>query len=157
MYDLCSQVFAKDLIEFSAVNGPAGLQSGIIVNDEDQRTILVQTISNYWETNPYPNTWDENIPGMIHYCATRKGVSSSIHTINLESRLNRFVNLNIYPIYIFVRYPDKTFRFMGEFVRLPEYDERKMVNGYEVYVFALISKNVEAIEGTVREIKSLLK
>ncbi len=45
---------------------------------------------------------------------------------------------------------------MGEFVRLPKYDERHMVDGKEVYVFALISKNIECIEKYVNEIKSYL-
>ncbi len=155
MFDLCSTVTANDLIDFSGVDGPMGLQSGIIVNDRDRRTILVQTVSSDRD-NPYPNEWDDEIPGIIHYCATRKGIASSASGISLESRLNRHVNLNIYPIFLFVRYPDRTFRFMGEFVRLPKYDRGYFVNeGKEGYMFALISKNIDSIERFIDEIKRM--
>ena len=93
---------------------------------------------------------------MIYYCATRKGIVSSISKINLDSRLNRHVNLNIYPIYLFVRYPAKTFRFMGEFICLPKYDRGLFVSdGKEGYMFALISKIIDLIEQYVNEIKTM--
>jgi hypothetical protein len=135
-----------------------GLQSGIIVNEKDKRTILVQTIAKDSNSNPYPNRWDEYIPGMIHYCATRKGVLSSVKTINLESKLNKCVNLNIYPIYIFVRYPEKYFRFMGEFVRLPKYDEKIVdKDGKEIFIFSLISKNIDLVMPYINEIKNMMQ
>lgn len=157
MFDLCSIISTDDLVEFSDVDGPMGLQSGIIVNDKDRRTILVQTISDD-RKNPYPNEWDDKIPGMIHYCATRKGLSTSISKINLDSRLNKHVNLNIFPIFLFVRYPNKTFRFMGEFIRLPRYDRGYFVSeGKEGYMFALISKNIDSIEDYIDGIKNMSK
>jgi len=157
MFDLGEELDSDDLIAFSGVDGFRGLQSGIIVNDEEKRTILIQTIAPNKDQNPYPNKWDDVIPGMIHYCATRKGISTSVNTLSMDSKLNRHVNLNIFPIYLFVRYPDKSFRFMGEFVRLPKYDEKHVSDGKDVYVFALISKNIDKIEGYVSEIKNLLK
>lgn len=156
MFDLCSKVSIEEIIEFANVEGPTGLFGGIRVNDKNKRTILIQTIHSNVDSNPYPDRWDDDIPGMVHYCATRKGVPSSVTSVNLNSKLNMFVNLGIYPIFLFVRFPDKTYKYMGEFIRLSKYDEDYVLNGYQVYVFALISKNINAIQDTVSDIKLML-
>ncbi len=154
MFDLCSLVSIDDLVAFCDSDGPRGLQCGIIVNDKDKRTVLVQTLYEEGDSRPYPNRWDDVIPGLIYYCATRKGVGPRKKAINLNSRLNMYVNTGQYPIFLFVRYPSKSFRYMGEFIRLSRYDSKYMDNDLEVYHFALISKNIEAIDSYVKEIKT---
>ncbi len=157
MFDLGSILDSDDLVKFCDVDGRKGLQAGIIINETDHRTILIQTLTKNMSENRYPNKWDDNIPCMIHFYATRKGVTSKIKRINLESRLNKYVNEGIYPIYLFARYPDTSFRFLGEFVRLPKYDVRVIDGENESYVFALISKNIASIEKYVDEIKFLFE
>jgi len=73
---------------------------------------------------------------------------------NLESKLNKYLNEAIYPIIVFVRYPDHRFRYMGEFMRLPKYDCTFDLYDKDVYSFGLVSKNIDTVENIICEILS---
>jgi len=146
---------ATDIAELAGVKGPRGLQCGILVNDSNKITILIQTIPKYGMTENYPNKWDKESIGVLHYCGTNKGQIKSIPKQSLESKLNKHVNEAIFPIHVFVRYPKHHFQYLGEFIRLPKYDETIIINDKDVYLFGLVSKNIELTETIIHKIMSI--
>jgi len=140
---------SSDVATIAGVNGVNGLQSGIFVNDDDKITILLQKNTSPNSITRYPNVWDEKEVGVLHYCGTNKGQIKEIKTQNLKSKLNRHVDMAIYPIYVFSLDPyfKQYTRYMclGEFNRAKEYDKMVEVNGKNVYSFGLRSNNTDII------------
>jgi len=146
---------ANKIAELAGVKGARGLQCGIFVNDNNKTTILIQTISKEGMTENYPNKWDEESIGVLHYCGTNKGQTKDIPKQSLESKLNKHVNEAIFPIHVFVKYPEQYFQYLGEFIRLPKYDETINIDGKDIYLFGLVSKNIELTEMIIRKIMSI--
>ena len=93
----------------AGVKNNRGIQCGILVNETKKITVLIQTISGKGYVGPYPNRWDEVTIGVLHFCGTNKGLRKEIKKQNLESKLNKHVNKELFPIHVFVRYPEHTF------------------------------------------------
>ena len=154
-----SDYYKSDEIAIIAgVNGVNGLQSGIFVNDDDKIIILLQKNTSPRSIMRYPNVWDEDEVGILHYCGTNKGQIKEIRTQNLQSRLNRHVNMAVYPIHVFSLDPYfkqyTRYMYLGEFSRAKEYDKIVEVDGKNVYSFGLRSKNVDRIHNHITEIIS---
>ncbi len=137
-------VGVEQIVEEAGVKSAAGLQCGILVNDDDKRTTLIIALPGVG-TPRYPNYWDQKKIGVLHYCGTDKGQSKSIPKQNINSRLNSAVNTGVYPIHVYIRHPNHVFRYMGEFIRCREYDEELENGGKIIYRFGLISKNIDVI------------
>ncbi len=151
MTDIGSYVSVDYIIRETGVVSEMGLQCGILVNDKDQKIILIQHLNNK-NNEKYPNYWDEKSIGMLHYCGTNKGQTKEFNRQNLNSKLNGALNDGKYPIYVYVRYPGPKYRFMGRFTRLPKYDEELNYHEKVIYRFGLISNNIDATESIIREL-----
>ena len=137
-------VGVQQIVEEAGVKSAAGLQCGILVNDDGKRTTLIIALPGA-KTPRYPNYWDQKDVGVLHYCGTDKGQTKRILKQNINSRLNSAVNTGRYPIYVYIRHPNHEFRYMGEFSRCTEYDEELTNRGKTIYRFGLISKDVDAV------------
>jgi len=151
MLQIGDYIEVSDLIELAGVKNAYGTQCGIIVNKKSNLTIIKPKLPTKKRPTDYPNEWDPKITGLLHFCGTNKGQTSKQTIQNLNSNLNKHVNEGIFPIYVYVCYPNNTYRYMGEFVRVPQYDEWVELDGKKIISFGLISKNINETERIITE------
>lgn len=142
-------VCVDELVSLAGVKNSYGIQCGILVNDVASSIILIPKLPTSIQN--YPNQWDPEIVGLLHFCGTNKGQTKQVTEQTLHSKLNKSVNDGVHPINVYIRYPDKRYRFMGEFARVPKYDEWIELDGKRVIVFGLMSKNIKETEAIIKE------
>lgn len=123
---------------------PGGTQCGILVNPEQRFTVLV-----FRSSANYPNKFDVDVPGLLLYCGTNKGQTREVSRQNLDSRLNRHVNEEIYPIYVLID-GGHYYISLGRFTRASEYDQWLTIKSKEVYRFGLMSVNPKAVTSLLK-------
>ena len=127
---------------------PEGFWGGILVNDRDNSLILIQN-EDRSKPSKYPNYWDENVIGLLHYCGTNKHQSKNIPAQNLKVAENKILNEGSRPIFVYLRIKASKYIFLGEFIRVPKYDDEIEYDGKIMYRFGLISSNISAIRHIV--------
>lgn len=130
---------------------PQGFRGGILKNDLENTLILIQNTEDT-ETSKYPNYWDESCIGLLHYCGTNKHQSNSVPVQNLNVIENQILNDGSRPIIVYLRCKRGKYVYLGEFTRLPRYDDMVEFNGKEMFRFGLISNNIDAIRPLVTKI-----
>lgn len=138
------------LAELAGAKNAHGTQCGILVNEKIPLTLLTPKLPGDLIQN-YSNRWDPEIIGLLYFFGTNKGLNKMHTWQNMETKLNKSVNESLYPMHVYVRYPGQRYRFMGEFIRIPKYDEWVELDGKYVKKFGLISKNIEAVEPIIKE------
>ena len=89
--------FEKGLLSYIVgVNGPTGTQCGILPNYKEEFTVLVLNP----DSTTYPNKQDEKTPGLLLYCGTSKGQTKNKKEQNPNSKLNKHLKDEIFPIYV---------------------------------------------------------
>lgn len=123
------------------------IRGGIFFNEKEENIILLQRVG---KEPAYPNYWDEDCIGLLHYCGTNKGLSSSCDKQTLASdTLNGRLNEGLYPIHLYVSHKANSYCYFGKFTRLKKYDEELKIDDRTVYRFGLISNNIDAIRPMV--------
>ncbi len=140
------------LIKMAGVKNEYGLQSGILVNDNDKLSILKMEQKNDSINVNYPNYWDEQTIGILHYCGTDKGLTKKSPDQNLNSKLNNAIFTGKYPIHVFVKQEGKLFLYLGVFERIPAMDVKLEYKNHMIYQFALVSRNIDAVEPYISKI-----
>jgi len=143
MMQIGDYIEAPELAKLAGVRNARGMQCGILINKKTNLTIIKPKLPDKKRPLDYPNRWDSDKIGILHFCGTNKGQSSKQIIQNLESPLNKHVNEAIFPIHVFLCYPDSRYRYMGEFIRTPQHDKWVELDGKKVISFGLISKDIE--------------
>ena len=132
---------------------PGAFRGGILVNNMDRKLILIQKASNKEPLN-YPNYWDENCIGLLHYCGTNKHQSKRVEEQSLSVQENDILNKGSYPIHVYLYYQKGKYRYLGTFSRLPKYDDVLVYNEKRMHRFGLISNNIDTVHSYIDEIIS---
>ena len=130
---------------------PEGFWGGILVNNHDNLLILIQNEDSS-KPSKYPNYWDEGIIGLLHYCGTNKHQSKNNPVQNLMVAENKILNEGSRPIFVYLRFKAGKYIYLGEFTRVPKYDDEVEYAGKRMYRFGLISNNINAIRHIVIDI-----
>lgn len=126
------------------------IRGGIFFNEKEECIVLLQRVG---KAPAYPNYWDEDCIGLLHYCGTNKGLSSGCDKQTLApGTLNGRLNEGLYPIHLYVLRKDNSYCYFGKFTRLKKYDEELEIKGRVVYRFGLISNNIDSIRPMVCDI-----
>ena len=148
-------ISSDELAIIAGVKNGLGLQCGILVNDKDRLTVLVMSCTSSGITSNYPNYWDEETIGILHYCGTNKGLTKVASKQNLNSRLNKAVNEGTYPIQVYARIDAGMYRYLGLFKRIPALDKELIYEGRTIYQFGLVSTNIDSSSKYIEDIIEL--
>ena len=137
-------------VKAANLDSKKAIRGGIFFNEKEESIVLLQRVG---EKPAYPNYWDEDCIGLLHYCGTNKGLSSSCDKQTLApDTLNGRLNEGLYPIHLYVLRKDNSYCYFGKFTRLKKYDEELEIKGRVVYRFGLISNNIDSIRPMVCDI-----